>query len=163
MSKLEPRLQAIDAQDAAIRTGLRGRLLAGYVIAAIFVFGIVGYAALVQIRGAVIAPGNIVVEGNIRRIQHQDGGSVAEIPVRNGQKIAVGDLLVRMNETQARAELGVVMVQLYSQQVRAARLNAERADQPTISFPQPPAGLGGVDRDPGALMQAMSLSCTNLV
>ena len=118
--------------------GSGGRLIAGYVVTAIFVFGILGYAATVQIRGAVIAPGNIVVEGNIRRIQHQDGGSVAAILVRNGQKVAAGDLLVRMNETQARAELGVVMVQLYSQQVRAARLVAERENLPAIKFPPAP-------------------------
>lgn len=160
MSNREPRLDAVDVQDDKIRGGLRRRMLAGYIVTGIFVFGIVGYAALVQIRGAVIAPGNIVVEGNIRRIQHQDGGSVAEILVRNGQKVAAGDLLVRMTETQARAELGVVMVQLYSQQVRAARLIAEREDQPSIKFPQPPTG--GFEKDPGALMQAMSLSCSNL-
>jgi HlyD family secretion protein len=163
MSDQEPRLAAVDEQDAKIRSGMRLRLLAGFVITAIFLFGILGYSAAVDIRGAVIAPGNVVVEGNIRRIQHQDGGSVAQILVRNGQKVAAGDLLVRMNETQARAELGVVMVQLFSQQVRAARLVAEREDAPAIRFPQPPPGMaGGNDRDQGAMMQAMSLSCNSL-
>ena len=136
------RLAAVDEQDAKIRTGLQRRLIAGYIVAAIFFVGILGYASVVEIRGAVIAPGNMVVEGSIRRIQHQDGGSVAAILVRNGQKVAAGDLLVRMNETQARAELGVVMVQLYSQQVRASRLVAEREDQPSITFPPPPMDTG---------------------
>jgi HlyD family secretion protein len=157
----EPDKTLVDAQDQNVRSGLRRRLIAGYVVTAIFLVGILGYAAVVQIRGAVIAPGNIVVEGNIRRIQHQDGGSVAAILVRNGQKVAAGDLLVKMNETQARAELGVVMVQLYSQQVRASRLVAERENLPAIKFPAPPSDTG-FDRDPGALMQAMSLSCTSL-
>jgi HlyD family secretion protein len=157
----EPDKILVDAQDENVRRGLRRRLIAGYVVTAIFVVGILGYAAIAQIRGAVIAPGNIVVEGNIRRIQHQDGGSIAAILVRNGQKVAAGDLLVRMNETQARAELGVVMVQLYSQQVRAARLVAERENLPAIKFPPPPTE-SGFDRDPAPLMQAMSLSCTNL-
>jgi HlyD family secretion protein len=134
-----PGTTSIDTQDANVRRGLNRRLLAGYIVTAIFLFGIVGYAALVEIRGAVIAPGNMVVEGNIRRIQHQDGGSVAAILVRNGQKVSAGDLLVRMNETQARAELGVVMVQLYGQQVRAARLATERDEQSSIKFPAPPA------------------------
>jgi HlyD family secretion protein len=151
MSTREPRLEAVDVQDARIRGGLRRRLLAGYIVTAIFVFGIVGYAALVDIRGAVIAPGNMVVEGNIRRIQHQDGGSVAAILVRNGQKVAAGDLLVKMNETQARAELGVVMVQLYGQQVRAARLIAERDDQPFIRFPPAPAEAG-VEREQATII-----------
>lgn len=157
----EPEKSKVDAQDENVRKGLRRRLVAGYVLTAIFVVGILGYAAAVEIRGAVIAPGNIVVEGNVRRIQHQDGGSVAAILVRNGQKVSAGDLLVKMNETQARAELGVVMVQLYSQQVRAARLVAERENLPAIKFPPPPSDTG-FDRDPAPLMQAMSLSCTDL-
>jgi HlyD family secretion protein len=151
----------VDAKDATVGSGLARRLIAGYVVTAIFLFGIVGYAAAVTIRGAVIAPGSMVVEGNIRRIQHQDGGSVAAILVRNGQKVAAGDTLVRMNETQARAELGVVMVQLFSQQVRAARLVAERENQTTINFPAPPTELALV-ADPSALMRAMALSCGNL-
>lgn len=133
---------AFEAQDTKVRRGLTRRLTAGYVVTAIFLLGVVGYAAVVEIRGAVIAPGNMVVEGNIRRIQHQDGGSVAEILVHNGQKVAAGDILVRMNETQARAELGVVMVQLYGQQVRAARLIAERDDAASIKFPPPPVDAG---------------------
>ena len=162
MNNEEQRQAAVDSQDEKVRRGLRWRLLGGYVVTAFFLFGILGYAAVTEIRGAVIAPGNVVVEGNVRRIQHQDGGSVAEIAVRNGQKVAAGDLLAKLNETQARAELGVVLVQLYSQQVRAARLNAEREEQSDIKFPQPPPALAAVERDPTALMQAMSLSCASL-
>jgi HlyD family secretion protein len=66
-----------EMQDATVGQSLKRRLVAGYVVTAFFLFGVIGYAAAVEIRGAVIAPGNIVVEGNIRRIQHQDGGSVA--------------------------------------------------------------------------------------
>lgn len=156
-----PEDTSVETQDAKVRGGLRRRLIAGYLVTAFFLFGVLGYAAAVEIRGAVIAPGNVVVEGSIRRIQHQDGGSVAEILVRNGQKVSAGDLLVRMNETQARAELGVVMVQLYSQQVRAARLVAERENRPSIDFPPPPTQTG-YERDPRTLMRAMALSCTSL-
>jgi HlyD family secretion protein len=146
-----PETKPLDAQDATVRRGLQRRLTAGYVVTAIFVLGIVGYASLVDIRGAVIAPGNMVVEGNIRRVQHQDGGSVAAILVRNGQKVSAGDLLVRMNETLARAELGVVMVQLYGQQVRAARLAAERDELPSIRFPAAPAEVG-VEKDTAGII-----------
>lgn len=152
----------VDTQDDSVGRSLKRRLTAGYVVTAIFVFGLVGYAALVQVRGAVIAPGNMVVEGNIRRIQHQDGGSVAAILVTNGQKVAAGDLLVRMNDTQAKAELAVVMVQLFSQQIRAARLVAERENKPAINFPAPPMELAMMS-NPDGLMKAMSLSCTDLM
>ncbi|MDQ8732123.1 HlyD family type I secretion periplasmic adaptor subunit [Bradyrhizobium sp. LHD-71] len=150
-ARMTPEMAAVQAQDAKIGHELGRRLIAGYLVTAIFLIGILGYAAAVEIRGAVIAPGNMVVEGNIRRIQHQDGGSVAAILVHNGQKVSVGDLLVRMNETQARAERGVVMVQLYGQQVRAARLIAERDDAPVIDFPPPPVDAG-IDTDSAGII-----------
>lgn len=135
MSKLATDTSQIDPREVTVRSGLRTKLIVGYAVTAVFLFGLLGYSAVAEIRGAVIAPGNLVVEGNIRRIQHQDGGSVAEIRVRNGQHVKAGDLLVRLNDTQPRAELGVVLVQLYGQQVRAARLAAERDDLPGVTFP----------------------------
>ena len=129
-------------RDAAIQTSLNRKLTIGYGVIAILVVGLIGYAAIARIRGAVIAPGNMVVEGNIRRVQHQDGGSIAEIRARNGQKVQGGDLLVRLDDTQPRAELGVVLVQLYGQLVRAARLNAEQKELPDAAFPSPFAVAG---------------------
>lgn len=142
---------AIDPREASVRSSLRKKLIAGYAVTALFLFGLLGYSAVAEIRGAVIAPGNLVVEGNIRRIQHQDGGSVSEIRVHNGQQVKAGDLLVRLNDTQPRAELGVVLVQLYGQQVRAARLAAERDDLKEVTFPSPFA-LQGFDTDSASMV-----------
>lgn len=145
----------MDHRERSVRSGLRTKLVAGYLVTALFVFGLLGYSAVAEIRGAVIAPGNMVVEGNIRRIQHQDGGSVAEIYVRNGQHVKAGELLVRLNDTQPRAELGVVMVQLYGQQVRAARLVAERDELPQVQFP-PPLASNGFETDAAGMLAVES-------
>ncbi|RYE41598.1 MAG: biotin/lipoyl-binding protein, partial [Hyphomicrobiales bacterium] len=151
MSMSVPDKSAIDPREASVRSSLRKKLIAGYAVTALFLFGLLGYSAVAEIRGAVIAPGNLVVEGNIRRIQHQDGGSVSEIRVHNGQQVKAGDLLVRLNDTQPRAELGVVLVQLYGQQVRAARLAAERDDLKEVTFPSPFA-LQGFDTDSASMV-----------
>ena len=112
-------------------------------IVCVLVLGIVGYAATAEIRGAVIAQGNMVVEGNVRKVQHQDGGIVSAIHARNGQRVKAGDLLLRLDDTQRRAEFGQVAGQLMSQELRAARLEAERDNLPAIALPASVTGRLG--------------------
>jgi membrane fusion protein, type I secretion system len=110
-----------------LRTGLRV-LIAGVVL-------IGGWAGLVPLAGAVVVPGNLVVQSNVKAIQHPTGGIVAEIAVNNGARVEAGQLLVRLDATQARSSLQVVTKQLDDLRVRKARLIAERDDlpQPEIS------------------------------
>lgn len=122
-------------RETAILATTRRRLLMGYAASAFFAFGLVGYAATAEIRGAVIAQGNMVVEGNLRKVQHQDGGIVSAIHARNGQRVKAGDLLLRLDDTQRRAEFSQVAGQLMSQELRAARLEAERDNLPAIALP----------------------------
>ena len=85
-----------------------------------------GWAALVPLAGAVAVPGNLVVQSNVKAIQHPTGGVVAEIPVQNGMRVNAGDLLLRLDATQAQASLQVVTKQLDEFRARSARLVAER-------------------------------------
>ncbi|MGQ0681764.1 HlyD family type I secretion periplasmic adaptor subunit [Bradyrhizobium sp.] len=85
-----------------------------------------GWAALVPLAGAVVVPGNLVVQSNVKAIQHPTGGVVAEIPVRNGMRVKAGDLLLRLDATQAQASLQVISRQLDEFRARDARLAAER-------------------------------------
>lgn len=121
-------------EDDILRTTQR-RLMAGYAVSAFVAFGLVGYASIAEIRGAVIAQGNMVVEGNLRKIQHQDGGTVRAILVRSGQRVNSGELLLSLEDTQRRAEFSQVMSQLTSQELRAARLEAERDNLPAVVLP----------------------------
>ncbi|MBI5322040.1 HlyD family type I secretion periplasmic adaptor subunit [Bradyrhizobium sp.] len=85
-----------------------------------------GWATLMPLAGAVVVPGNLVVQSNVKAIQHPAGGVVAEIPVRNGMRVKAGDLLLRLDATQAQASLQVLTKQLDEFRARSARLVAER-------------------------------------
>jgi len=76
-----------------------------------------------------------VVEGNSKKIQHQQGGVIGQILVRDGSRVAAGDLLVKLDDTQARALLGIVTSQLTELLGRKARLAAERDDRDDLEFP----------------------------
>jgi HlyD family secretion protein len=87
---------------------------------------------LVPLSGAVVVPGTLVVESDVKKIQHPAGGVVAYIPVRDGMHVRAGDLLLRLDDTQLQANYQVLMQQLDQVRVRLARLAAERdgVDQP---------------------------------
>src|SRR5262249_5738208 len=103
--------------------------------------GVAGtWATLVPLSAAVILPGTLVVESNVKKVQHPTGGIVAEIPVHDGTRVNAGDLVVRLDETQVRANRQVVMNQLEQVRVRIARLVAERDDAPEFHAPVQAAG-----------------------
>ncbi len=102
---------------------------------AIFLFGIGGWAWAVNLSGAVLATGQVVVEGSLRRVQHPSGGVVGQILVTEGQTVASGDVLLRLDDTLTRANLGIVRSQIDELAAREARLLAERDGQAAITFP----------------------------
>lgn len=90
----------------------------------------------VPLAAAVIVPGNLVVQSNVKTIQHPTGGIVAEIAVHDGMRVKDGDLLVRLDATQARANLRMVSKQLDELRLRIARLTAERDGQSQVALPR---------------------------
>ena len=86
------------------------------------------------LSGAVVVPGTLVVESDVKKIQHPAGGVVANIPVRDGMQVRTGDLLLHLDETQLRANAQVLSQQLDQIRVRVARLITERdgLDQPEM-------------------------------
>jgi HlyD family secretion protein len=92
---------------------------------------------LVPLSGAVAVTGSLVVQSSTKKVQHPSGGIVAQIPVHDGMHVNAGDLVLRLDETQARASLQVITSQLDEIMVRIARLEAERdgLDEPRL----PPA------------------------
>ena len=79
-----------------------------------------------SISGAVIASGLIKVENNRQVIQHPNGGIVGDILVRNGDLVAVDDILIRLDDTDVQADLTIIETQLVETLARVARLKAER-------------------------------------
>ncbi|MGG2478619.1 biotin/lipoyl-binding protein, partial [Rhizobium sp. BR5] len=71
--------------------------------------------------GAVVATGRVVVEGNSKKIQHLSGGIVSEINVVEGDRVAAGQVLLRLSGTIVRANLSIVentLAQLYARRAR---------------------------------------------
>jgi len=123
--------------DAAAKTrhSIRHHSLAGILAVIFLAGGVGGWAATTEIAGAVVAPGVIVVESNVKKVQHPTGGIVGELLVREGQRVEAGAVLLRLDETVTRASLAVITKTLDELGARQARLEAERDDAPEIAFP----------------------------
>lgn len=124
-------LQGSGKADVSIRR----HLLLAAAIGGVLVFGIGGWAFSTELTGAVIAPGLVVVESNAKKVQHPTGGVVGELRVREGDLVRRGDVVLRLDETQTRANLQVIVRQIEEMTARRARLEAERDDADALVFP----------------------------
>ena len=85
-----------------------------------------GWAATAQLTGAIIAPGMVKVDQNLKSIQHRDGGIISEIAVKEGDFVTKGQVMLRLDDAETRAELSIVRTQLVELMAKQARLMAER-------------------------------------
>ena len=122
------------AQSSAQRS-IRRHLLGGLAVVALLAGGVGGLAATTELSGAVIAPGSLVVDSNVKKVQHPTGGVVGELRVRDGDQVKAGDIVVRLDETITQANLAIVVKSLNELQARHARLEAERDNVDSIVFP----------------------------
>jgi len=113
--------------DSIIRTGM--------IVVGVFVIGFLGWAALAPLDSALVAQGVVVVETHRKTIQHLEGGIVSSIYVTDGQKVAAGELLVQLDDTEAKASLSLVSGQADALAAQQARLEAERDNADKIAFP----------------------------
>lgn len=102
---------------------------------AVLVLGIGGWAAFTELSGAVIAGGTVVVETSAKRVQHHEGGIVAEISAVNDDYVEAGQVLLKLDDTALKAGLAIVNTQLNESLAIEARLAAEIAGEDEIAFP----------------------------
>jgi HlyD family type I secretion membrane fusion protein len=101
------------------------------------VFGLGGlWAAVARLDSGAVASGVVAVESSRKTIQHLEGGIIREILARDGDLVREGQLLVRLDETQARAMADVLRKQLAATLAEEARLVAERDEADDVVFPQ---------------------------
>jgi HlyD family secretion protein len=109
-------------------------LLAGIMIVLLVTFGIGGWAATTELSSAVIAPGVLVVDSSVKKVQHPTGGVVGELRVRDGDRVRAGDILLRLDETQTRAAAAIIIKSVDELMARQSRLETERDSAREISF-----------------------------
>ncbi len=106
-------------------------------LAAIFFLGgtATAWSIAVRLDSAVVTQGTVVVESNVKKVQHPTGGVIGAVNVREGQRVTEGDIVVRLDETATRSALGIVINDLTANRARVARLTAERLGATRITFP----------------------------
>lgn len=102
---------------------------------AILAAGVGGWAGTTELSGALIAPGTIVVDSNVKKVQHPTGGVVGELRVREGDRVKAGDIVARLDQTVTRANLAIITKGLDELWARKARLASERDASDEIMFP----------------------------
>ncbi|WP_315703185.1 MULTISPECIES: HlyD family type I secretion periplasmic adaptor subunit [unclassified Bradyrhizobium] len=146
---------AIGTQAYSVRHSIRLHLIVGLAVVVVLAGGLGGWAATQQISGALIAPGQIVVESNVKKVQHPTGGVVGELRARDGDVVKAGDILVRLDDTVTKASLAIVTKNLDALWARAARLEAEQRGLDRITFP-PQLLMRAGDPDVKSLMASES-------
>ncbi len=118
-----------------IRASIRRWTIVGIVTILTFFGGFLGWAAVADLDSASVAPGTVGVFLNRQAVQHLEGGIVREIKARDGDIVKAGDVVLRLDNTQALANLQINQKRYRALQAAEARLLAERDDRSTIAFP----------------------------
>lgn len=136
------------------RRSIRGHLIAACVIAGILVVGLAGWARTTELAGAVIANGVVVVDLNVKKVQHPTGGLIGELRVGNDELVQAGEVLVRLDDTQTKANLGVFTTNLDELYARQARQEAEKEGADIIRFPDDLLARGATDPAVAHILEA---------
>jgi HlyD family type I secretion membrane fusion protein len=132
MSATEDR---IEGQGSARAMGVRRPLLFAMTLVVAFTGGFGAWSSMAPLESAAIAPGIVVVDTNRKAVQHLEGGVVARLLAHEGATVTAGQLLVLLDQTQARSAVDRLRAQLMASLALRARLKAERDQLAEITFP----------------------------
>jgi HlyD family type I secretion membrane fusion protein len=123
-------------QDSVEANNYRRTVLTGLALIILTFVGGGAWMALAPLSGAIIAPGVVKVDTDRKTVQHQEGGIVKSILVRNGDRVQAGQPLIVLNDVQVDATLELVRTQLDAELARSARLSAERLLANKVAYPE---------------------------
>lgn len=123
------------AAQGSSRRSIRRHLIVGGLVGGLLVVGLAQWARTAELGGAVIASGIVVVESDVKKVQHPTGGVVGEINVGDDDYVQAGDIVVRLDDTQTKASVAVFSKSLDELRARQARLEAEVNASDSIEFP----------------------------
>lgn len=131
---------------AGVPTDCRAEARRFYLIATAFLGAFLLWAVFARLDAGALATGEVIPAGRVRTVQHLEGGLIAAILVREGDPVQAGAELLRLDDTEARAQLAIAETDRAAQEALVARLEAERDGRAFV----PPAGLAA---SPSALAQ----------
>jgi HlyD family secretion protein len=123
-------------QAPQVQNSIRRHVRIGLAALIIVGGGLGAWAAIAELAGAVVAGGTLVVESSVKKVQHPTGGVVGELLVKEGAHVEAGEIVVKLDETQTRANLQVVANGIDELLAREARLDAERNGITKVEFPE---------------------------
>src|SRR6478609_2339565 len=126
----------VNPAGGAPSDSIRKVSFAGWLIIAIFFGGIGTWAVTAPLNGAVVGNAVIKIEGNRKSVQHLDGGIVKEMRIKEGDKVNSGDILIVLDETQARAEYDVLSQQYMVLRATEVRLLTELDHGSALVIPE---------------------------
>ncbi|WP_082496660.1 HlyD family type I secretion periplasmic adaptor subunit [Aminobacter sp. DSM 101952] len=129
-------IEGASPQQQRLRHAIRRNVRLGGVAALALVGGLGLWAATSSLSGAVVAAGHLVVDSNVKAVQHPQGGVVGALNVHNGSVVSAGEVLVRLDDTVAKANLAIVDNGLDELIARRARLTAERDGAGEVTYPE---------------------------
>ena len=127
--------------------GVNRQAAAGLAAAGLMVAATGSWAALGTIQDAVMAPGTVVVNSQKKKVQHPDGGLVAEIFVEEGQHVDAGTIMFRLDGKQLSADMGTVRRRIFELRAKKWRLLSERDGLTELGIWVPPSSTGQVSED----------------
>lgn len=142
VTSLPAHLQVDEMLDGNPKRELR----IGLVIVLVFFVGFLGWALFARLDAAAFAPGAVAVAGNRQTVQHEQGGTIKAIHVKEGQSVKAGDVLLELNPVDVEAAERAMASQVIGLQAQVARLMAEREGRRTITPPPEFASLTGADK-----------------
>ncbi|MEL7547287.1 MAG: HlyD family type I secretion periplasmic adaptor subunit [Pseudomonadota bacterium] len=153
------RHEPILLEDAiSARNKTTGRLFGfGWLVILVVFGGFIAWSVLAPFEGAVAATGAVAVESEHKAIQHLEGGIVADIAVREGDAVAEGMVLIRLDTTKIQAEFDSVRSRLFDLHAREARLVAEHQDLTELSLANTAEAFMGESAFANALADQQSL------
>lgn len=118
-----------------IRLRLRRPIVGGTIVVVVLVVGLFLWALLAHIKGAIVAPASVRVEGNSKIVKQRDGGIIRRIFVQEGQFVRRGQVLIQMDPIQVQSSVDVLQAAYDTALAEIARLEAQQAGSMEIHFP----------------------------
>lgn len=141
------------AKPISAHRSLRRHITAVTVLGLALVVGVGGWAMTTELSSAIVASGTVVVENNVKKIQHLTGGIVEDVLVKEGDTVKAGQILIKLDGTTVRANLSIVQNTLAQLYARRARLLAEQLGSDDFTIPEDLSQLISGTSTPGEVLE----------